>query len=162
MKLFSTLSLIIGSFLVAVKSQEFTAGFVYTVSIAGLPDTKYELSCNVPDIQSNHPMATQACQELQSISNIATETGQTVSEILRFYLSPTQPLSLDPSCKVFGGEATLNIILGQIQSEVISGDLGSFSLKYPNGCSMKMAALQAGLFHFLPFHETDSLPVPPL
>ncbi|KAG2218233.1 hypothetical protein INT45_000775 [Circinella minor] len=107
-------------------------------------------------------MVTEACQELQAFLGISNETGQTVYDLLHFYLSPTQPISEDPSCEVIGGEASLSISIGQIQNEEVARETEPLIFRYSNGCVMKTIAKQAGLSHFLPFYETGILPVPPV
>ncbi|KAG2217390.1 hypothetical protein INT45_005274 [Circinella minor] len=165
MKFSTTLSLIIGSFFVAVKGQEgITADIRYELHLDGVSESYYALACNDTSLYSNHPKDIKACQELEEYVVQAQTTGQPVSTLLGNALDPSQPIQNPIDCNVIGGEALLKIIFMEINNDVVGGpnnpQLSSFT--YTNGCVMKMIAEQAKLSHLLPFFETNSLPVPPL
>ncbi|KAG2217391.1 hypothetical protein INT45_005275 [Circinella minor] len=165
MKLFSTLSLIIGSFFVAVKGQGMIlAYFRYTVSIPGAPDASYELVCNTPGLPSNHPMAIEACKELEAYVQLAETSKQQIDAVIRNALTPDHQNAYPPECGGIEG-ASFRISIGSINNEFVMGtdyDPEYRDYTYPSRCIMKMVAEQAKLSHFLPFSETDNSLVPPL
>ncbi|KAI7860986.1 hypothetical protein BDC45DRAFT_493260 [Circinella umbellata] len=164
MKFSTTLSLIIGSFFAAVNGQSISADIRYEMSIAGGSTAYYALACNEPGLFLNHPMATEACQELEEYAYQAQTIKQPLSVILGNALNPSQPIQNPTPCNVIGQEVTLKFIFGEINGEVVivPNDPKFSRLIYTNGCDMRMIAEQTKLSSLLSFYKTESIPTLPL
>ncbi|KAI7860987.1 hypothetical protein BDC45DRAFT_563168 [Circinella umbellata] len=176
MKLSSALSLIIGSFFVAVKAQDdgvfghlrfstyIDGPFVDPPFDLGYNKDVYKayhaLECNQPASIAIHPSATEACQELAVYVAKAKATGQRISALL--YDAFSQTYDNGEPCEVFGEKAVLEIHYGELDDFKIDYSIPEkLVFEYPNGCVMKKVAEHANLGHLITFFDSTSLPLRP-